>query len=347
MEYTVDIWLSSLPELEMHVPKLADLELIAGELSEETDIPAEALLAAPGLKYHMTLTPRRADGGELSQAELDASRRAAARFAESVSGVAMWNDADGERVTYLGGERYELPSGGIYTEMLSLCVYADPSVGLAGRAEAVVSCMEKYMPCALPEVYGDSEPPSLKYTPKTRGELLALLEKTPTPVWYARRPAVHVFWSDATGPSGSDEYRASRIELTLPDAIYEIPEWRRALLCFLRELAEASGAFFGQILRPDKNGEKNAVSAWWWRGIPMNLGAACVIGEPYLSAIEGIRKNQVERASGEAYAFFEEPNGPHIPTEFISKKRKRLFRSYTVPTREDFTVAARNLPAEK
>jgi hypothetical protein len=120
----------------------------------------------------------------------------------------------------------------------------------------------------------------------------------------------------------------------MPDALYEIEEWRFALRRLLKSLTLTVGGFFGQICR----GESGVVS-WWWQGVPLELGVACTFGEPYYSLIPDCAEKGERIADGVAY--FEEPYGPYVPTELVSMPKKKLFgkeRRYP----DDFTAAANN-----
>ena len=131
--------------------------------------------------------------------------------------------------------------------------------------------------------------------------------------------------------------RVNRISIRMPDALYEVEEWKFALRRLLRSLTLTVGGFFGQISR----GESGVVS-WWWQGVPLELGVACTFGEPYYSLIPDCAEKGEQ--IGEGYAYFEEPYGPYVPTELVSMPKKKGGRERYYP--DDFTVAA-NIPIKK
>ena len=116
-------------------------------------------------------------------------------------------------------------------------------------------------------------PPDCEYSDKNA--FIEFLKDTPAPVWYAQKPLTHVHINDANRAEAKRAgLRTNRISIRMPDALYEIEEWKFALRRLLKSLTQTVGGFFGQICR----GESGVVS-WWWQGVPLELGVACTLAE--------------------------------------------------------------------
>ena len=180
-------------------------------------------------------------------------------------------------------------------------------------------------------------PPEQLYGDKNA--FIEFLNDTPAPVWYAQKPVTHVHINDANRAEAKREgLRVNRISIRMPDALYEIEEWKFALRRLLKSLTLTVGGFFGQICR----GESGVVS-WWWQGVPLELGVACTFGEPYYSLIPDCAEKGEKIA--ESVAYFEEPYGPYVPTELVSMPKKKLFGKERLYP-DDFARAAK-MPIEK
>ena len=178
-------------------------------------------------------------------------------------------------------------------------------------------------------------PPVNGYSDKA--EFIEFLKNTPDPVWYATRPVTHVHINDARRTEIKRAgLRVDRISIRMPDALYEIEEWKFALQRLLKSLTLACGGFFGQICRGE-----SGVSSWWWRGVPLELGVACTFGEPYYSLIPDCAEKGIKLCDGVAY--FEEPNGPYVPIELVSSPKRRSRGGVLYP--DDFTEA-KNMPVK-
>lgn len=325
MDRTVDfkIWSRLSPDEDFRLPRInaCELELIENREASVEEIPAEILLTVGGLTWliHFRLTMSEGDGA------LPYAEKFARRIAEELEGVLEQTGA----VTAICTEKPVLPAFNEYTPMLTLSVWFEG--GFTDELyDKLLSVLERDLPLALPSRYGDKLPPDREYS--GRAELLDFLGNTPAPVWYAHMPVTHVIINDAErAEAGREGLRTDRISIRMPDALYELPEWRFALKRTLKELTLACGGFFGQLCR----GESGVVS-WWWRGVPLELGVACTFGEPYCSLIPDCAAKG-ERI-GESFAYFEEPNGPYVPTELVSMPKKRSAgRTRLYP--DDFSIA--------
>lgn len=324
------IWSKLSPDEEWRLPKINDckLELIEKKEVALGEIPAGILLAVGGIS---SLTHFRLSEFEGESAPVYA-RKFALKTAEALDGVL---EETGREPVFCT-EKLLPPALSEYTPMLTLSVWFEGK-SFSELYGEIVSILERELPLALPSKFGSKMPPEREYS--DRAEFIEFLKDTPAPVWYAQRPVTHVLINDAERVTVKREgLRTNRISIRIPDALYEIEEWKFALRRLLKTLTLACGGFFGQICR----GESGVVS-WWWQGVPLELGVACTFGEPYYSLIPDCAEKG-ERI-GEGAAYFEEPYGPYVPTELVSMPKKQFGgRDRLYP--DDFTVAA-NMPIKK
>jgi hypothetical protein len=331
MNQTIDfkIWSKLSPDDEWRLPKINDCRLELTEKREVSldEIPADILLSVGGIKYLTAFSLSDFEG----ESALGYARKFALKAADAFEGVL---EISGEETVFCT-EKLIPPALNEYTPMLTLSVWFEGR-SFAGLYGEIVSLLERELPAALPSRFGEKMPPDREYS--DRSEFIEFLENTPAPVWYARRPVTHVLINDAERAEVKREgLRTNRISIRMPDALYEVEEWKFALRRLLKTLTLTVDGFFGQICR----GESGVVS-WWWQGVPLELGVACTFGEPYYSLIPDCAENGEQ--IGEGYAYFEEPYGPYVPTELVSMPKKKGGRERYYP--DDFTVAA-NIPIKK
>ncbi len=333
MNQTVDfkIWSRQASEEDLRLPKINDCvyELIEQKSVSFDEIPANVLLSVDGIT---SLTHMRLSQCE-SETALGYARKYALKLANTLEGVLEESGADLVYCT----EKLLPPQVTEYTSMLTLSVWFAGEKSFSDLYGEILSILEKEFPLALPSRYGESMPPEHEYTDKAC--FIEFLKNTPAPVWYAQRPVTHVHINDARRTDVKREgLRVDRISIRMPDALYEVEEWKFALRRLLKSLTIACGGFFGQICR-----EESGVVSWWWQGVPLELGVACTFGEPYYSLIPDCAEKG--EAIGEKFAYFEEPNGPYVPKELISVPKKKIIgKNRLYP--DDFTLAA-NMPIEK
>ena len=326
------IWSREFPDEDLRPPRINDCtyEIIEKRAVSLDEIPAEALLKVDGI---VSLVHLRLSDYESESAPVYA-RKFALRLADSLEGV-LEEPESAVRFTYCT-EQILPPQVTEFTPMLTLSVWFAGEKTFSDLYNEIIDIFEREFPLALPTKYGDKMPPEQEYV--SREELVEFLKNTPDPVWYATRPVTHVHINDSRRTSvNRNDFRVDRISIRMPDALYEIEEWKFALRRLLKSLTMACGGFFGQICRGD-----SGVSSWWWRGIPLELGVACTIGEPYYSLISDCEDKGF--GIGDKVAYFEEPNGPYVPIEFVSSPKKKLRAGILYP--DDFTQA-KTMPVTK
>lgn len=325
------IWSRQSPDEEFRLPKINDCvyEIIEQKSVSFDEIPAEILLSVDGIS---SLTHLRLSQCE-SETALGYARKYAKKLAADLEGVL---EESGKEKVYCV-EKLLPPQITEYTPMLTLSVWFDGEKTFSDLYGGIISILEREFPPALPSKYGENMPPEHDYTDKDA--FIEFLKNTPAPVWYAQRPVTHVHINDARRTEVKREgLRVDRISIRMPDALYEVEEWKFALRRLLKSLTAACGGFFGQICRGD-----SGVVSWWWQGVPLELGVACTFGEPYYSLIPDCagKGEQI----GEIIAYFEEPNGPYVPMELVSSPKKKVFAKDRLYP-DDFTHAA-NMPIGK
>lgn len=317
-------------------------------------IPAVIALSVPGVKW-LSVIKTDGDPGQQSAAALMnfAVKAAGGRGAVTVGDPGSAVFAEPEDTVFAGG-RSPVPVCGEFTRKLFLSVWFAP--GVRPDTGRVAELLREVMPFALPERYGTSEPP--EYTYAGNGGFEGFRDFfagcSGFPVFYCRMPVTHLFASfpEAGALDAGGNVRAGYITLEAVDSVFDRPEWREALTRLLRRLAAVTGAFFGQIVRGGRQ-----VAGGSWKGIPMVLGEACVIGGDYYRLIPDCRSAARcgdtpdgfadDGCSSAPAAYFEEPDGPTVDLRLISRRKKNIFgsergrgRGYVVA--DDFTSAGEN-----
>ena len=325
------IWSRLSPDEDFRLPKISDctLELIENREASREEIPAEILLSLDGICHLVH--------ARLSDYEFESSEQYARKFALKLAGSLDGAVEETGKPIAFCTEKLLPPQITEFTPMLTLSVWFSCEKRFEDLYEDIVSLLERELPFALPSKYGKEMPPEQTYDDKNA--FIEFLKDTPAPIWYAQKPVTHVHINDANRAEAKRAgFRTNRISIRMPDALYEIEEWKFALRRLLKSMTLTVGGFFGQICR----GESGVVS-WWWQGVPLELGVACTFGEPYYSLIPDCAEKGQQIADGVAY--FEEPYGPYVPTELVSMPKKKLFSSERLYP-DDFAKAAK-MPIEK
>lgn len=324
---------NSAVERALRQPRLIDNELLIDHsvAVECADIPARAFFAVRGLNYVTHIRLAR----EVSPDDI--SFKSAARFAGELANAAGGVSLDLQSGDVHIGEEaerfiYSPPSQ--YTPMLTLACYYLPRAPFEAYADEFVALLDKYLPFALPRKYGSGTEAAFELSEQGMEHFLDLLKKDNAPVWLGSFPVTHVLISDATRPAKNDSRRVSRVALTMPEDVWEYPEWQfalRRLLCCMMQLFDG---FFAQVVPSDKQG----VAAWWWQGIPRECGMLFAFGEPYRSLIaQGTGANDL--SDDPRFSIYTDDDAPQIPVDLLSLPKKR--KNGDALTRMAFTEADR------
>ena len=221
---------------DFRLPKISDcsFELIEDREVTLGEIPSDILLSMDGIRY---LVHARLSDYEFESA-VEYARKFAHKLAKSLDGAVEETD----RATVFCGDTILPPQITEYTQMLTLSVWFSAEKNFTDLYGDIIALFEKEFPYALPSRYGKEMPPATDYSDKTA--FIEFLSDTPAPVWYARRPVTHVHVNDANRAEAKREgLRVNRISIRMPDALYEIEEWKFALRRLLKSLTLTVGGF--------------------------------------------------------------------------------------------------------
>jgi hypothetical protein len=346
MEFKLRIWSAKQPDAAPEPPRYTGFEFAALPTVAvgPDEVPPEVCLNAPGIAYMTEFVLGPGAPGDMIRSK---ARKYVGEQASWLDGVVedLQPEPGCPRFVFRC-DRYAFPPVNEFTEKMYISLWYPASAGLYSNAAGIVSAFGDCIPFCLPERYGFSVPPETGWAEAGGREAFeAFLAAADRPVvWFPSLPAVRVTARDAAVPGTGPGGHVSYLSVELPEGLFRYPEWNAACRRLLRRLAlvgadpatGAGGAFFGQFVR-----RREGVSSWWWRGIPDELGEACVLGGPYARCA-----SQAGTAISPGHYYYEEPEGPGLPPELISKPVRRLFRrrgAYSCP--DDFTLA-RTVPEE-
>ena len=353
---TIRIWTAAGIEGDVTPPRIVgySLETLPEKEVGPEDVPVDIWLSVGGIRMMTEIEVSPVPDGPVSERLFAFAMKAA-----GLRGGAAEFFLPGGRRTGFAGDKIAFGLPGPYSERLYLGVWFPPrnDFDYTGLLRTIEECL----PHAVPVRYGTGSEP--EYTLEGNGGvagLAAFLESSDFPVCYGRLPVTNVFVCPRGGAG-----QTGHVGIVLSAEVAKHPEWICSLRRLLRRLSVFTGAFFGQTV----TGERQ-VAGGCWKGIPVMLGDACTIGMPYSALIpdcaavisggEGAKgrlcagtPSGFAGGPGDAGAeggtvFFEEPFGPRVPDDYLSRRKKNLFgreagagRGY--PLESDF-AAARVIP---
>jgi hypothetical protein len=186
---------------------------------------------------------------------------------------------------------------------------------LLGRAkrESFFGLLERQLPEAMPKRYGLYEPPQHVYAQTGKEHLHQFLDENlhDPIVWYAHRPvaSVHLAFPKPLGASRQG-FRSNLVEIEIESAALNQPGWAENLPRFWRQTSGLLRPIYGDVRKIGgyvRHGAAVYVTAdsleqsdettrsWFWRGIPLNLGQAVVLGDDYQKLWpDFVAKSQIE-----------------------------------------------------
>jgi hypothetical protein len=172
------------------------------------------------------------------------------------------------------------------------------NIGSRPWFDALVRCLERSLPEALPVRYGQYEPPSYRLRESGRDHLIDFLvhehRNGEMVVWYPARPILDLHLALGSGASWQG-WRAQRITMEVEAAVLEQPGWATTLEALWRQVAHLCQVYDadvrirrnqrvgGRTLDELREADHHPVCSWWWAGIPRDGGVAVALGEPYRS----------------------------------------------------------------
>ncbi|MCQ2428332.1 MAG: hypothetical protein MJ137_08060 [Clostridia bacterium] len=358
--YIIRIWSRGSIAEDFRLPKVSGYEISSpGEIAVAPEnVPAEIALNCAGISYMTELSAEPCPPAPILKRLFE--------FAEKSSdgGAAEFFPPDsGEKKTVFAGKTVAFGKMTRYSPELFLTLRFPPVSPADFDGTGFTELLNECLPFAVPEKYGMSAPPEFDYASNGGKQGFAdFLKGGGFPVIYCREPVTHMFISL---PDAGDGIKTGCLTLRMNAEVWEHDNWRYALKRLLRRLACVLDAFFGQIFIGER-----PMAEVVWKGIPLELGEACVIGGAYPELIPGCRPGDnsgpggqnagrpcspdgdgFASGSGAASVFYyEEPYGPLIPAELLSVRRKTLFgknrgqgRGYPLP--DDFASAG-TVPSE-
>jgi hypothetical protein len=269
------------------------------------DIPDEVLGALPGIAYLVGASLQPIGAPKAGFAML---RRVAATVAKAAHGAIF--DPQQDTLELPGGVKRFVPPphAGERHALLEMSWWWDHSQALEETwVDELLDVLQRLLPEGMPRRYGLWEPPQYTYAETGREHLAAFMREhhSETVVWYANRPVSSCSFLVVTGCEwrrlgASMKWRSNHASVAIEASVLSQPGWPLALRRFWEEMSLLLQPFFGEVrtlrgyagrppqFRLDQDTEPAPTRAWWWMGIPPNLGHAAVVGEPYRALWQGL-----------------------------------------------------------
>ena len=259
------------------------------------DVPAHVAGCLPGISYLTEMVLEPISGPESAKKEL---LRAASRIAKSSHGVVLNKQTD-ELITPRGVKRYKVEPRPERFGVLKLGWWFLDDVLMSREGVAgLLDVFSTYMPEALPRRYGLFEPPEHLLEEEGREHLAKYLAENidNSPVLYPHRPFVGL--SFACTPEREHPnlgFRCNRLSVECEASVVKQPGWQEGLRRFWLATCDYLRPFYseartlqgfvrmGATYGSDMQTDVHPIRSWFWRGIPIELGHAVAIGEPYIS----------------------------------------------------------------
>lgn len=258
------------------------------------DVPEEVSACLPGIAYLTEIVLEPISGPESAKKEM---LRVAGRIAKSSHGVVL-DKQTGELTTPRGVKRYRpVPRperfGVLHLGWWFLDDVLQSSEGVVG----LLDVFSTYMPEALPRRYGLFEPPKHLLEEDGHEHLAKFLADNidSSPVLYPHRPFVGLSvacTSEREHPRLG--FRCNYLSVECEASVVDQPGWQEGLRRFWLATGDYLRPFYseartlhgfirmGASYGSDMETDIHPIRSWFWRGIPLELGHAAAIGEPYI-----------------------------------------------------------------
>jgi hypothetical protein len=261
------------------------------------DVPEEIVGMLPGIQY---LTELNLEGKATVEA-MKLAKSTANNIAKTLHGI-VFDAQEDTAITPQGVRRFVPPGKQETFSVLNMSWWflESPLLSSAGR-KTFVEFLDRHLPEALPRRYGTHEPPQFVYADSGKSHFLEFLDGNieDLAIWYPHRPVVAVNLRLAV-PSGGTKrgFRANQLNIEIElDALAQ-PGWPEAVGNFWRGVSRIARPIYGEVRKlggrirrggtiylAPKNGTSiptfGPTKAWWWRGVPSQLGCAVVLGAEY------------------------------------------------------------------
>jgi hypothetical protein len=305
MSYDIRIWTTLEPKNQNlveagHSPKTVAegrgwLVNSSGSMQvADEDVPLEIANALPGIAYRVELNLEPYDAPALGRTKL---LRLAKQIATECHGVV--EDPQQDSMT-LGTRVRRLSPLGSSDEATLLSMgfwYESGSMTRPDAAGNLLDVLSQHLPEAIPQRYGEFEPPQFRIQREGRKHLVAFMRQhwCETAVYYPAAPVAHFHISqpEEIGPSPRG-YRSGRLCIDVDVDALEQPGWHLALTRAWRELVRFVQPFYADV-RHLKHYERargrywiasttdhHPICSWWWSGVPTGSVYAVALGDPYI-----------------------------------------------------------------
>jgi len=275
------------------------------------DIEDEIASLLPGIGF---LTELNLEGRQTDQARRRL-RSAAKTIAKATHGVVVDPQEDTIQ-TPAGVSRFSPPPKQESFSVIQLSWwFLNNALPDRDKRESFFGLLERQLPEAMPKRYGLYEPPQHLYAETGKEHLHQFLDKNlhDNIVWYPHRPvtSVHLAFPKPIGPSRQG-FRSNFLEIEIESAALNQPGWSENLRRFWIQMSALLQPIYGDVRKAagyvrhgrsvwiDPNWNETfdqTTRSWFWRGIPLKLGQAVVLGDVYQKLWpDFVAKSQIEGA---------------------------------------------------
>lgn len=283
-----EIWQRS-SGASVHARKNWQIVVSASDRVLPEDVPNEVSKVLPGIEW---LTNLNLEGKPTAEA-IRLVQSAATEIARFGHGAVI-DQQDASIRLPSGVKRLMSPRSKETFDIVSLSWWFldSPSASGEGR-ERLVDLLERVLPEVLPKRYGLYEPPQHVYAQTGREHFLRFLDENlhDTKVWYPHRPVVSVYLS-LPSPLGAHKlgFRTNCFRIEVEKQALTEPGWAAVIKHLWRQVSVLIDPIYGDVRvlgnymwmgASVSAGEEHPIKAWWWAGIPKELGNAVVLGSVY------------------------------------------------------------------
>jgi hypothetical protein len=275
------------------------------------DIEDEVASLLPGIGF---LTELNLEGRQTDEAKRRL-RSAANAIAKATHGVVVDPQEDTIQ-TPAGVSRFSPPPKQESFSVIRLSWwFLNDAVLDRDKRESFISLLERQLPEAMPKRYGLYEPPQFQYAETGRKHFQQFLgEHLHDPIiWYPHRPVTGV-WLHYPKPLGASRqgFRSNLLQIDVESAALNQPGWPENLRRLWRQMSALLRPIYGDVRKVggyvrhggsvwvDPNWKESfdqTTRSWFFRGIPLKLGQAVVLGDDYQKLWpDFVAKSQIEGA---------------------------------------------------
>ena len=281
---------------------------------DQEDIPKEIIAVLPGIQYVTEFNVE----GDYPQKAMQLLDSISINIAKKAFGIVV-DEQEGTVRTAAGVKRFTSIPKDVDETYISMAWWFNDDTRLRQEGlRELIDLIELMIPEAMPRRYGLYEPPQYKYQETGKEHFVQYMYDNLDNgvVWYPHKPFDFIsFHARDIGPT-SIGYRFGDIAIDVYESVLKQPGWGLNLKRFWLKASDIINPFFGQITK----GKGRAwACACWWTGIPRNLGAAIIIGHPYIELWPQFISKAQQTTDGLYY--IENIEGQHDPIHIECDQR--------------------------